>query len=364
MKRPIPAPWVLSIPPYAPGLSKDTIARQHGIVRPIKMASNENPLGPSPLAQEAIEAVRPEVYLYPDAAATELRQAAAAHFGCRMEEIIAGNGSDEIIDFVCRAFLSPGDEVLIPACTFSYYRIAALACGARVIPTPMQGMDINADGLARALAEHPEAKLIFLANPNNPTGTYLPRAALMHLAELTPPETLLVIDEAYSAFARAEDFASALPLIASQENVIVINTLSKSHGLAGMRVGFGLASAYLVDLLWRVKPPFNLNLPAIKAGAAALSDAGFLKRTLELTWEGLDFLYDACARLGLGYVASQTNFVLVHIGTQAPLVYEALLARGIITRHIPDLPEYLRVSVGLPEENRAFVAHLEEILSR
>lgn len=365
MKKPEPSPWVASIPPYVPGLSKEEIARRHGIDKPIKMASNENPLGPSPLALAAIDCARDLVHLYPDAAAVELRQAAAGYFGCSHEEIIAGNGSDEIIDFICRAFLAPGDKVLIPDCTFSYYRIAALACGADVIRTPMDGMRIDESGIEKALAQHAPIKLVFLANPNNPTGTYLAWEHLSRLVEVTPPETILVIDEAYSIFARAADFSSALDMIKNHDNIIIINTLSKSHGLAGMRVGFGLASRPIIETLWRVKPPFNLNLLAIKAGTAALDDSGFLKQTLALTWDGLDYLYRECARLGLSTVESQTNFVLVHIGKDAQKVYETLLARGIITRHIPEpgLTEYLRISIGLPAENRALVAHLEEILS-
>lgn len=365
MKKPEPAPWVRSIPPYVPGLSKEEIARQHGIAKPIKLASNENPLGPSPLALAAIERVRQNVHLYPDPSASELRQAAARYFGCLPEEIIAGNGSDEIIDFICRAFLSPGDEVLIPECTFSYYQIAALACGATVVRTPMDGMHIDASAIEQALTGHTRVKLIFLANPNNPTGTYLGRERLSHLVSITPPETILVVDEAYSVFARAADYGSALDMIRRHDNIIIVNTLSKSHGLAGMRVGFGLASRYLIDTLWRIKPPFNLNLPAITAGAAALGDSAFLKQTLALTWEGLDYLYQACARLGLDTVESQTNFVLVHIGREAQKIYEGLLARGIITRYISGsgLAEYLRISIGLPEENHALVAHLEELFS-
>lgn len=365
MKRPEPSPWVKSIPPYLPGLSKEEIARQHGITKPIKLASNENPLGPSPLALEAIQRVCQNVHLYPDPNAAELRQAAAGYFGCLPEEIIAGNGSDEIIDFICRAFLAPGDAVLIPECTFSYYEIAARACGATIVRTPMEGMHIDAAAIEQALGRHARVKLVFLANPNNPTGTYLNRDRLSHLIKITPPETILVIDEAYSVFARAADYGSALEMIKHHDNIVIVNTLSKSHGLAGMRVGFGLSGRHLIEALWRVKPPFNLNSPAIAAGTAALSDAPFLQQTLTLTWEGLDYLYQACARLGLATVESQTNFVLVHIGREAQKIYMGLLARGIITRYIPGsgLAEYLRISIGLPEENRALMMHLEELLS-
>ena len=364
MKGPEANPWIKRIPPYAPGLSKEEIARRHGIATPIKLASNENPLGPSRLAIKAVEALKDHLHLYPDAAARELRQAAAEYFLCGTENIIAGNGSDEIIDMICRAFLSPGDKVVIPECTFSYYRIAALACGAEIIRTPMDGMRIDAASIVHALAGEEQVKLVFLANPNNPTGTYLDSETLGRLIAGVPADAILVIDEAYAAFARATDFDSALPLIETHPNIIVIKTLSKSHGLAGLRVGFGLADQSMIDLLGRVKPPFNLNLLAIKAGTAALSDKGFVQETLELTWNGLDYLERECSRLGLTCVPSQTNFVLVHVGPAAERVYGELLQRGIITRYLtePELAEYLRISIGLPHENALLIANLEDIL--
>jgi len=366
MKRPEPNPWIAQIPPYAPGLSKEQIARRHGIAAPIKLASNENPLGPSRLAIEAIEALKDQVHIYPDAAAYELRQAAAGYFHCGTENIIAGNGSDEIIDMVCRAYLAPGDKIVIPECTFSYYRIAALACGAEIIRTSMNDMRIDASAIENAMTGEGRIKLVFLANPNNPTGTYLNRETMDRLMARIPAGTLLIIDEAYAAFARAADFASTVPLIAAHPNIVVINTLSKSHGLAGLRVGFGLADQPIIDILERVKPPFNLNLLAVKAGTAALSDNTFVQETLALTWNGLDYLERECSRLGLACVPSQTNFVLVHVGSSARRVYEELLHRGIITRFLtePGLAEYLRISIGLPHENEALIANLENILAK
>lgn len=367
MKRPEANPWIENIESYVPGRSKDQIARQHGIDKPIKLASNENPLGPSRLAVQAIANFKDQVHLYPDAAASELRQAAAGYFQCQPEDIIAGNGSDEIIDLICRAFLAPGDKVIIPECTFSYYQIAAQACGAEVIRTPMvDGMGIDAAAIGQALQQHAPVKLVFVANPNNPTGTYLNRHAITELIESCPTDTLVVIDEAYGIFARAADCARCIPMIQAYANIIVINTLSKSHGLAGLRVGFGLACRDIIAPIGRVKPPFNLNLLAIKAGAAALSDTGFVKETLALTWQGLDYLYRECSRLGLACVESQTNFVLVRIGNAAPKVYEELLSRGIITRYLkePGLEEYIRVSVGLSQDNAALIANLEKILSK
>jgi len=357
-----PAPWILSIPEYIAGRSKEDIARQYGVVDPIKLASNENPLGPSPRALQAIEDARHSSHLYPDPDARELKEAASRFFGCDPGNVIAANGSDEIIDLICRAYLTPGDEVIIPSCTFSYYRIASLVCGAAVVRSPMKDHRIEVEGIRQCLSQR--TKAIFLANPNNPTGTYLGKDAVLSLLDFVPADVLLVMDEAYAAFAREKDFMSSVELALTLPNLITVHTLSKSHGLAGLRVGFGIASGPIMDDLLRIKPPFNVNSLAQKAGAAALSDAPFLEKTLMTTWAGLDCLYEAFEGLGLAFIPSQTNFVLVRIGPRASIVYEELLKRGIITRFIANigLDEYIRVSVGLFEENRAFIRALTEVL--
>lgn len=336
--------------------------KRYGIAQPIKLASNENPLGPSPKALEAIEGIKGAAHIYPDPDAADLRKAAAAFFRRPPQQIIVGNGSDEIIDLICRAFIEPGDEVIIPGCTFSYYNIAALACGARVITSRMNDHLIDIAAIAENLSE--KTKIVFVANPNNPTGTCLGKQEILDLTAMVPANTLLVIDEAYAAFVRRDDFLSATNLIEDHANVVTMHTLSKSHGLAGLRVGFGIASEPVTETLYRIKPPFNVNILALKAGEAALYDSEFLQQTLENTWEGLDYIYKEMDRLGIDYVPSQTNFVLIRIGTDAPRVYEELLKRGIITRSMASygLGEYIRVSVGLPNENRAFIAHLEEVL--
>jgi histidinol-phosphate aminotransferase len=333
-----------------------------GIAEPIKLASNENPLGPSPQALKAIDSIKKSSHIYPDPDATDLRKAAAAFFKCGPEQIISGNGSDEVIDLICRAYLEPGDEVIIPECTFSYYRIASLACGAHVITTSMKEQSIDVTDMGKHICE--KTKIVFVANPNNPTGTYLNKDEVLRLAAMVPEHTMLVIDEAYAAFVRGEDFQSAVGLIETNSHVVTIHTLSKSHGLAGLRVGFGIADESVIQNLYRIKPPFNVNIVALKAGQAALQDRAFLEQTLKNNWEELDYIYSEVNRLGLDYVPSQTNFVLIHIGPDAQSVYEQLLARGIITRFMAgyNLDEYIRVSIGLPDENRAFIANLEEVL--
>jgi len=362
LKEPKPTSWIRKIPPYVPGMSKDSITERYGIADPIKLASNENALGPSPKAVEAMEDVGLRMHLYPDPEAVGLRTSAAAFFRCRPEQIIAGNGSDEIIDLLCRAYLEPGDEVMIPNCTFSYYRIASLVCGADVLSTSMRDNAIWIDDILGKVSA--KTKIIFIANPNNPTGTCLNRDDIMKLVSGIPAETLLVIDEAYAAFVRRKDFIRATDLISEHGNVAAAYTLSKSHGLAGVRIGFCIAAESIIRTLNRIKPPFNMNILALKAGEAALKDEEFLARTLEITWQGLDYLYEQIERLGLSYIPSQTNFVLIKIGGRCREVFEGLLKRGIITRSMTSfgLDEYLRVTVGLPWENEAFIEALSGLL--
>ncbi|MEA2102185.1 MAG: histidinol-phosphate transaminase [Thermodesulfobacteriota bacterium] len=357
-----PVPWLHSIPPYVPGRSKEDIARQYHIDTPIKMASNENPLGPSPLAIEAMKTTIRQAHLYPDPDARTLRTMAAAYLGCTNDMVIAGNGSDEIIDLLCRAFIAHSDEIIVPECTFSYYEIAAMACGASIVKTGMKGMDIDILKIEEAIG--PRTRMIFIANPNNPTGAYLNKDKILYLIKICPKNIIIVLDQAYAAFTRAKDFIDGIDLINGHDNLIVMHTLSKSHGLAGLRIGFGIAGKPIIENMRRIKPPFNLNLIALEAGKAALDDNGFLERTLSLTWQGLDYLYSECSRLGLEYIPSQTNFVLIRIGPRAVDIYEELLKKGIITRYMGSygLDEYLRISVGLKEENMRFVAALQEAL--
>lgn len=362
MKEPRTTSWIRKIPPYVPGTSKDTVAKRYGIARPVKLASNENPLGPSPKALEAIAEHASRMHLYPDPDAADLKKAAADFFSCTVTQVTAGNGSDELIDLLCRAYLEPGDEVVIPSCTFSYYRIASLVCGAQIRFTSMKNHFIDVDDILAAVT--PKTKIAFLANPNNPTGTCLSWHDIERLASGIPGDTLLVVDEAYAAFVRQPDFKSARNLIRERPNVAVLSTLSKSHGLAGLRVGFCLAGESVTGALARIKPPFNMSTLALKGGEAALNDTGFLRKTLENTWEGLDFLSAQMENLGLSVVPSQTNFVLVRIGEDAGRVYQRLMEKGIITRSMDSfgLQGYIRVSVGLPEENRAFVDALRQAL--
>jgi len=364
LRPPKTASWVRDIPSYKPGKAKEEIAKKYGIENPIKLASNENPLGPSPAALRAIDDYKSIVNLYPDTTSKELRTRAASFFKCKEEQIIAGNGSDEIIDLVCRAYIEPGDNVIIPECTFSYYSIASKTCGASVMYAPMKdGLGIDIDSIVSGV--NAQTKIVFLANPNNPTGLYLDFDSLSRLLELLPDQVLVLLDEAYGLFSRAGDFKSGLEFISKDKRILVITTLSKSHGLAGLRIGFGIGDYSIIDSLNRIKPPFNVNILAQRAGIAALGDTLFLEKTLDTVWNGLDFLYSGLKSLGLEFLPSQTNFVLVKIGKNANSVYNELLRQGIITRYMESygLREYIRISVGLPEENRALINTMRKILA-
>ena len=363
LRPPKTASWVRDIPSYKPGKAKEEIAKKYGIENPIKLASNENPLGPSPAALRAIDDYKSIVNLYPDTTSKELRTRAASFFKCKKEQIIAGNGSDEIIDLVCRAYIEPGNNVIIPECTFSYYSIASKACGASVTYAPMKdGLGIDIDSIVSGI--NAQTKIVFLANPNNPTGLYLDFDSLSRLLELLPDQVLVLLDEAYGLFSRAGDFKSGVEFIGKDKRILVITTLSKSHGLAGLRVGFGIGDYSIIDSLNRIKPPFNVNILAQRAGIAALGDTLFLEKTLDTVWNGLDFLYSGLKSLGLEFLPSQTNFVLVKIGKNAKSVYNELLRQGIITRYMESygLKEYIRISVGLPEENRTLINTMRRIL--
>lgn len=362
MKTPKPCPWIGDIPPYIPGRSKEDIARTYGVASPIKLASNENPLGPSPRAIEAIKEAIGSAHLYPDPQSRSLCEAASKFLGCEAAHIVAGNGSDEIIDLLCRAYVTPGDTVVVPSCTFSYYTIAARACGGRIKTAPMKGHAIDPDALIECIDK--STTMVFVANPNNPTGTCLGMEEVLGLVERIPPRCILVVDEAYGAFVRRADYMSCTGLVGVYPNVATVHTLSKSHGLAGLRVGFGVLPPSIRESVMKIKPPFNVNILAQKAGEAALEDREFLKKTIETTWEALDTLYAAFDRLGLPYEPSHTNFVMVHLGPEAGRIYEDLLMRGIITRWMASfgLAEHIRVSAGTKEEIAAFIKELEEVL--
>ncbi|RUM88061.1 MAG: histidinol-phosphate transaminase [Thermodesulfatator sp.] len=356
-------PWLENLVPYPPGKSLEELRRELGLSGPVyKLASNENPLGPSPRALEALGQALNQVHHYPEASYRTLRQALGDRFGVSPEKIVLGNGSNEILELLLRALVSPGEEVLMSNPSFLMYEKLAQAAGARLQKIPLRAKRHDLKAFLEATT--PRTRLIFLDHPHNPTGSVLTAEELENFLRALPAGVLVVLDEAYGEFVREPRAARGIELFKSGYAVAVLRTFSKAYGLAGLRIGYGFLPEDLARVLNALRQPFNVNVLAVVAAEAALADEEHLRRTQELTWEGLDYLSQELSALGLKPYPSQANFLLVECGRPARPLYEALLQRGIIVRSMEayGFPEALRISVGLPEENRALVAALREVL--
>lgn len=357
-------PNVLAMKPYSPGKPIEEVQREFGLSRVVKLASNENPLGPSPKAIEAMRAASLQVALYPDGASHDLRSAIAERFDFPFEQVVLGAGSDELLQNIGLALLSgPQDEVLSVKPTFSQYRAAANLAGASYREVPL-GEDFAYDLVAVAAAISPNTKIVYLANPNNPTGTKFGRAALERFLDLVPEETLVVLDEAYFEFA-AEDpeYPDGRTYAKQGRNVAALRTFSKAHGLAGLRLGYGFLPAYLADALNRLRSPFNINLVAQAAGLASLADEAHVAATLKSNHEGREQIESALREAGGRPIRSYANFVFADMGRPARPIFEALLREGAIIRpgDVFGEPNYLRVSIGTADENSFFAAALRKV---
>lgn len=356
-------PHLATLPVYVPGRPIEEVARELGLdpSNVIKLASNENPLGPSPKAVQAMDRTLKHLHLYPDGSSFHLKRALAERLYLDPGHLVLGNGSNEIIELVGHAFLRPGDEVVVSQYCFAVYPIVTALFGAQLVTVPARRFGADIPALLRAVT--PRTRMIFLANPNNPTGTLSSRESVSELLAGVPPHVLLVMDEAYVEF--LDDPADCLPLIqqGTQPNLLLMRTFSKIFGLAGLRLGYGVGAPEVISGLERIRQPFNINA-MVQAGAlAALDDSEHLAATRANNRLGLDFLHAAFNRMELEYVPSHANFVLVRVGDGAR-VFSELQRRGVITRPMASygLPEWLRISVGLPAENHRCVAALREIL--
>ena len=350
-------PHVLSQPEYVPGKPVEELARDLGLDPSgiVKLASNENAFGPSPLAVKAAQAAAEQGQLYPDGGCYALRRALARFHGLSPGQFVIGNGSNEVIEFLGHVFLGPGDEVVMGVPEFVVYRMVARLFGALPVEVPLVNFRNDLRALARAVT--PRTKLVVVSSPNNPTGTASPPEELLAFVRSLPGTLVCVVDEAYTHFAaRPPDLH---PLIAEGRNVIGLRTFSKVYGLASLRVGYGYASEELAGLLERVRQPFNVNAIAQAAAAAALDDREFARLCVERTRSGLRRLEAGCAALGLEFVPSESNFLLVRVGDGAR-VFDALLHRGVIVRPLEQyhLPEWIRVTAGTPEQNERFLREL------
>jgi histidinol-phosphate aminotransferase len=350
-------PWLRELVSYEPGKPIEDVARELGL-KPadiIKLASNENPLGPSPKALAAMHDMLGRAHFYPDGGGYYLREGIAQKLGLKRENVILGCGSNEIIEFIGKAFLNPGDEIITARHAFVVYKLMATLFGAITVEIPDPNFAHDLDAMAGAINER--TREVFIANPNNPTGTLLSQEQIDRFMENVPPHVVVVFDEAYYEF--LENPPDTLKFVREGRNVVVLRTFSKIQGLANLRIGYGLAKPELIDVLQKTRQPFNTNGIAQAGALAGLADDEHQRKTRELTIEGRNFLQREFATMGLEFVPSFANFVLVRVG-DGRAVFQALMRKGIIVRDMNSyaLPEWIRVSIGTMEQNRRFIAEL------
>lgn len=356
--------YVRRISPYVPGKPIEELAREYGIAEKdiVKLASNENPRGPSPRVRQAIADAIDGVTRYPDGNGFELKTALAARFGLEREQVVLGNGSNDILELATQAFLRPGDETVYSQHAFAVYPLATQARGATGIVVPARELGHDLGAMRAAIT--PRTRIVFVANPNNPTGTWLPEAALKAFVGAVPRSVMIILDEAYNEYLPETHRCDTVRWISAHPNLVISRTFSKAYGLAGLRVGYGLMDAAVANMLNRVRQPFNVNSVAQAAALAALADTAYVDESARLNHAGLDQLMRGLEPLGVGYVPSHGNFLLIHVG-DAATVYDKLLRKGVIVRPVASygLPEHLRVTVGLEEENRRFLAALRDAIN-
>lgn len=355
---------ILSISPYKPGKPLEELAREYGVTEAIKLASNENPLGPSPKALDAIRRALDDVHRYPDGACHELVAKLSEKLAVSPQEIIIGNGSDDIIAMLTRAFLQPGDEAVIADPTFLMYEISIRISGARIVKVPVEeNLGIRIDAILDAIGKR--CRIVFLCNPNNPTGAIVSTAEFRRLLDGMSENALLVVDEAYMEFVRDPDCARSLALrVTTDHPIVTLRTFSKAYGLAGLRVGYGVMPAWVADVLHRVRQPFNVNTLAQVAATAALDDSEFLESSIRCVHEGIDWMQQQIAAMGLRCYPTQSNFFLIDVGNPADDVFEKMLRYGVIVRSMRayGYPACIRVNAGTPQENRRFVEALQKVI--
>jgi histidinol-phosphate aminotransferase len=357
-------PRIAGLTPYQPGKPVDELTRELGITDVIKLASNENPRGPGALVHKAIDAAQQTLSRYPDGNAFALKKAIASHIGVQENQLTIGNGSNDVLDLAARFSLSPGAEVIISEHAFVVYSLATVSAGGELVVVPARNYGADLAGFLGAVTD--DTALIFLANPNNPTGTWVDDDALRAFLDALPEHVWVVLDEAYSEYVDVPGYPDGVDLQRRYPNLIVTRTFSKIHGLAGLRVGYGVASELATELMNRARQPFNVNALAMVAAEAALMDQEFVSESRQLNKDGMTSLVSGVAALGCEHIPSVGNFVCIDVGGPALPVFDALLKEGVIVRSVVEygLPQHVRVTVGLPEENRRFLDALGRVLSR
>ncbi len=353
---------VLEIKPYQPGKPIEEVKRELGLAEVTKLASNENALGPSKLALQAIEEKLTEICLYPDGGQYYLRKALSEKLGVKDTEVVSGFGSCELIEVILKTFLNPGEEVVSSQYAFAYFKISTQVVGGenRIVRAKNYGHDLEA--MAEAIT--PRTKVVFIANPNNPTGTMNTVDEVERFLERAPDSVIVVFDEAYYEFVNRDDYPQTLPWVKEGRNVIILRTLSKIYGLAGLRLGYAIAKEELIWSLNQVRQVFNTSRLAQIGAVAALRDEEHVRKTLELNRKGQEYLYSELSKLGLFYIPSQANFVLVDLKVDATTIFDKLMREGIIVRPMGgyELPTCIRVTVGTSDQNRKFIDALKKVM--
>mgnify|MGYP006276186877 CR=1 FL=1 len=361
-KRDLIREEILSIKPYIPGKPIEEVKRELGLDEVIKLASNENPLGASQAAIDAMQKAAEDVHIYPDGNVYRLRKKLSAKLGVGEKELIFGNGSDEIVIMLGQAFMEPNDEIIMAETTFSEYRFSANIMGGEIVQVPLKDYTHDLDAMLEAVTE--KTKMIFVCNPNNPTGTMVGREEVEEFLAEVPDDILVIFDEAYSEYATSQDYPETIDYLADYDNLIILRTFSKIHGLAGLRIGYGIADEELISYLDRVRQPFNIGALAQQAALASLDDEEHLKQSVKYNEQGKEYLYEQFEELGLDYVPTETNFILVDVERDNNEVFQEMLERGVIIRSMDSYgyDTKIRVTIGLPEENKRFIKELKRVI--
>lgn len=349
--------------PYEPGKPIDELKRELGVEDVIKLASNENPLGPSDRVKQAIDAALPELARYPDGAGFRLKQKLAEHLQLAPATITLGNGSNDVLELLARALLGPGTNAVVSAHAFVVYPLAVMAQAAELRTAPARDWGHDLEAMAALVDEH--TRLVFIANPNNPTGTWLTLDEIDAFMARVPGHVIVILDEAYAEYVNKPGYGSGLELLARYPNLVVARTFSKAYGLAALRVGYAVSDSTLADFLNRLRQPFNVNSLAMVAAEAALDDAEYLQHSIATNLAGMAQLEAGFERLNLDYIPSAGNFIAVAVPGRASELYGKLLAEGVIVRPVGGygMPDHLRISIGLEDENRRFLETLERLLA-
>ena len=354
---------VRALRPYEPGKPIDELERELGVHNIVKLASNENPLGPSKQAIAALQRELAELNLYPDGNAFNLKQALSRVLDVDPAKLTIGNGSSDILDFVLRAFVTTEHEVMFAEHAFAMYPILTRIVGAKPVMVKARNWGHDLEAMAAAITD--ATRVVFIANPNNPTGTWLTKDALVSFLDRIPDEILVVLDEAYFEYVEEPDYPNGVQIVTSYPNLVVTRTFSKVYGLAGLRIGYGVSSPELADYLNRVRPPFNANQLALVAAEHALKDTDHLRNSVELNRIGMEQLVAAFEQLGIEYIPSAGNFISAKMPRSGKAVFDALLHEGVIVRPVDNygMPDYLRVTIGTEEENNKFISALNKVLA-